>query len=78
MATLCQARTRCFSPSISFNLLTAQRGGPPGASHHWREWRLTAVEQLAQGYGGGKDIVEICEFSIEITVWEMLEEFVGE
>ena len=45
------------------------------ASQHWREWRLPAVEQLAQGSRDGEDRAEICEFAIEITVCKTLEEF---
>lgn len=36
------------------------------------------MEQLTHGYTDRKGIAEICEFSVGIIVWEMLEEFVGE
>ena len=49
--------------------------GSSRASRHWRGWRLPAEEQLAQGSRDGGYRAEICEFSIEITVWETLEEF---
>ena len=36
------------------------------------------MEQLARGHTDGKDRAGICGFCIELTVWEMLLEFVGE
>lgn len=50
-----------------FHLVFQQpwEGDPAAASHHWRQLRLTAEQQLAHGYTDGKGRAGICGFSIK-------------